>query len=245
VYKRQVKSIYQDFDCVVIYGRENNFRHELLHKQKLLSIALRSNPTWLCWFDSDAILGAWWEDRDRTEDTLARASQQNIDLIFLHNLNLWRDSWWYRTDQSYNDLWHGVFWRNTGQLHYKPVAKLHQKQYPFFYYDTQHSTNTTQLQQDDAQLLHFGFASADEIAKKYFTYRDNGQTGWALDRLVSEQKMINPQTNEEEVFTLEPAMGNWFPSWYDHGKPAEEPEPLFTPERMMLYGSYEQWKAAQ
>jgi hypothetical protein len=40
-------------------------------------------------------------------------------------------------------------------------------------------------------------------------------------------------------------MGNWFPSWYDHGKPAEEPEPLFTPERMMLYGSYEQWKAAQ
>jgi hypothetical protein len=39
-------------------------------------------------------------------------------------------------------------------------------------------------------LLHYGFSSIDRIIKKYLTYKSYGQTGWSLDRLITE----NPQT---------------------------------------------------
>ena len=131
------------------------------------------------------------------------------------------------------------------QHHIIHTPELHQKQYPFFYADSQQQTITTQFQQDDAQLLHFGFASEEEIAKKYFTYRENGQTGWALDRLVGEGAMLNPQENEEQQFTLKPVLGDWLPEFDGKGEPESAPEPIFSPERMMLYGSYEQWAADQ
>jgi hypothetical protein len=181
-----VRGIYEDFGCVVVYGQKNEFWRELYHKQELLAVALRFAPDWFCWFDTDAILGEHWEDRERAEGSLNQCDEQGIQLLHLHNLNLWRNDGWFRVDQSFNDLWHGVFWKNTGQLHYAPVGKLHQKQYPFFFHDHSTEVASSRFPNENGKLIHFGFASDDEIARKYFRYRDNGQTGWALDRLVDE-----------------------------------------------------------
>lgn len=233
-----VLPIYEHFGCVTLYSPRNEFQRELYHKQELLSVAMRMAPDWICWFDTDAILGRHWEDRDRTVETLEQTESQGIVLLHLHNLNLWRSDKYYRTDNSFNDLWHGVFWKNTGQLHYRPVGKLHQKQFPHFYHnDGEIQTVTSKFPDDSGKLIHFGFASDDEIAKKYFAYRDQGQSGWALDRLVT----------EDEDLTLVKAEQDWLPEWYlgdclhTTGDDVNL-SPIFDPDTMREYGSYKEWR---
>ena len=228
-----VKPIYAKYDCTVIFGRHNNFKLELEHKQSLLKVALREQPDWLAWWDTDACAGRFWESRERAELTLENAAKQQIDLLHLHNLNFWKSPWHYRVDQSFDGLDHGVYWRNTGELHYRPLAKLHQKQYPQFWHDVDRPIVASKFDQPDGQLLHFGFASEIEIARKYFAYREHGQTGWALDRLV-----------DESTLDLKPAMKEWFPEWLlpSLGEPGAAPVPFFSPEQMSKFKDFAQWK---
>lgn len=231
-----VKPLYDQFDCDVIYGRKNEFHRELFHKQQLLYAAMLRHPDWILWFDSDAILGRQFEDRERTEAVLESSEAQGIVLLHLHNLNLWRSNGHYRVDNSFNDLWHGVFWKNTGQLHYKPVGRLHQKQYPQFWSDPDVHIINSKFPGDDGKLIHFGFATDEEIARKYFKYRESGQTGWALDRLVTENE-------ERELIAVDP---EWMPEWYlnsIHSLEITEPNPEFDPLEMRGYGSYDEWAA--
>ena len=225
--------LYREFDCVVIPGRSNAFSRELFHKQELLTWALRYQPDWIIWVDSDAALGRALATREGVEKMLGIADREGAHLVQLHNLNLWRSHWWYRTDEKFDDLWHGVFWKNTGELHYAPVARLHQQQFPRFWRDSQKPVVSVRFDQPDGQLLHFGFAREEEIARKYFTYREAGQTGWALDRLVDERKLA-----------LEPAASSWFPQWLleEIGAPESMPLPKLTPEEMSQFKSFEDWK---
>lgn len=229
-----VTPIYQKFGALVIYGTKGSFDRELYYKADLLGLALRGQPDWICWFDTDACLGQHWEDKERAHRTLAQCGEQGVDLVFLHNLNLWRTPWWFRVDQKFNDLWHGVFWRNTGELHYQPRVGLHQQQFPFFYRDHDRQVAGTRFSEVTAQLLHFGFASAEEIARKYFTYRGHGQKDWALNRLVDEAGMI-----------LEPAESEWFPrlaldniGFISKNKPDQ----LFDPQTMAEIPNMEAWR---
>jgi len=243
-----VRPVYQDFDCDVVYGQRNEFHRELYHKQQLLYAAILRKPDWLLWFDSDAILGRRFETREGTEEVLKSTEEQGIVLLHLHNLNLWRSNGHYRTDTQYNDLWHGVWWKNTGQLHYKPVGRLHQKQYPHFWVDDDTQVVNSKFPDDAGKLIHFGFATDEEIARKYFTYRAKGQAGFPLDRLAWE----GPEEREIEggvlqPRTLEQAPGTWFPEWYlkEHEIQQREPEPLFDPAEMMQYVDFDEWQRAR
>lgn len=249
-----VRPLYEEYSCEVVYGRRNNFAAELYHKAELLTVALRHQPEWIVWADSDAILGPHWEDRAQVERTLSQAADQGLVRLHLHNVNLWRSYSWYRTDQAYNDLWHGVCWRNTGELHYAPVGKLHQRQFPHPFHDPQKNAEAMRMEprfaDPTAQLLHAGFATDEGIASKYFTYRAHGQAGWPLERLVSEQPRLNPQTGQVEARALVEAPPEWFPQWlrerYDDVLRLGEgpPFPRFTPEEMATYGSYADWRDA-
>lgn len=201
-----VKPLYKEFYCVVLYGAVNAFHLELVHKQQLLGVALRGKADWIAWWDSDAVLGWHFEDRARTEHTLAQCEANGIELLHLHNLNLYRSEGWYRTDAQYNDLWHAPFWRNTGELHYKPVGRLHQKQYPLFHADPNKPVTASKFDPLVGQLLHFGFASDEEVILKYLMYKEQGQIGYPLDRLA-----------DESTLTLEEAQAEWFPTWYQRG----------------------------
>jgi len=226
--------LYKEFDCIVIPGRTNSFSREIFHKQELLTWALRYRPDWILWYDTDACLGKSWETREATESFLTQADEQGAQLIALHNLNLWRSNWWYRTDEKFNDLWHMVWWKNSGELHYRPTAGLHQQQFPHFFEDEQKAATSVNFDQPSGQLLHFGFAHEREVMRKYFTYRENGQTGWALERLVNERELV-----------VEPAMSEWFPDWLleEMGGPEAGPTPKLTPEEMAEYESFEAWEA--
>lgn len=243
-----VRSLYSAYDCTVVYGGRSSFSRELYHKEALLGVALRYQPDWLVWFDSDAVLGRVFESRDTTVGLLESAQEHGFVRLFLHNLNLWRSPWWYRKDLNYNDLWHCVWWRNTGQLHYQPRAGLHMRQYPFAFrdprVDQQVEAQPTHFTEAKAKLLHFGFGNEVEIARKYFTYREQGQTGGRLDRLVSEGTMVNPYTGEQQSLTLEPVDREWYPEWLlpELGEAATEPKPpFFDPAQMAECATFDEW----
>ena len=231
-----VRPIYEKYDCIVLYGTVNAFHLELQHKQALLSVVLRHHPDWVVWHDLDALLGQHFEDRARTEHTLQQCEANGIELLHIHNCNLWRSPWWYRTDQEFDGLWHGVFWKVNPEMHYQPIGKLHQKQYPLFHRDPNTPITASKFEPQTGQLLHFGFASNEEIAKKYFIYRASGQRGYPLDRLV-----------DESTLALQPSDVAWFPEWLRPalGQAGSMPPPCFSPARMAEFTSFEEWKAVQ
>ena len=164
----------------IIFGSERKFQEELFHKQELLALTLKTNPNWIGWIDGDAIL-----DRFLTancKDFLQMIEEKGYDAAKLHNLNLWRHPAYYRLDNKFNGLWHVVFWKNNGNLHYEPTVGLHQRQYP-------HGIEESRMCEtpQKVNLLHYGFSSERLIVKKYLTYKALGQDGWELDRLIDEQ----------------------------------------------------------
>lgn len=246
-----VAGLYAEYGCTVIQGTKQAFERELYHKQDLLTVALRYRPDWICWFDSDAVLGRLWEDRQVTEQILESAAESGYVRLFLHNLNLYRSPWWYRTDLNYNELWHCVWWKNTGQLHYHPKPGLHQAQYPHVFHDdklnAQVEGQQTQFVEDRAKLLHYGFVSVEEIALKYYGYRAQGQSGGRLDRLVSEFGMINPYAQKHEEFKLEPVEKDWVPTWLlpEIGEPGPAPVATLDPQQFAQYANFDEWNAAR
>ena len=211
--------IYQDFDCIVVRGAKNEFNMEIHHKDLLLRKLLGDHPRcdWICWFDSDAVLGDFFSDRERVNDALSEVKKNDLVQVYLHNLNLWRSENYYRIDLEYNDLWHCVFWMNTGQLHYNPTGGLHQKQFPVPYKRTDATQDirvgAIRFQEDNQQLLHYGFADEERILRKYFTYKAHGQIGYPLDRLVTEKKRAWSDGHATQGMDLEPAKPEWFPEF--------------------------------
>ncbi len=234
-----VWALYREFDCVVIPHRQSFFERELYLKQELLVFALQFRPDWILWFDADAILGQFWEDRARAEQLLSSSVDKGYARLHLHNLNLWRTNGHFRTDHNFNDLWHGVWWYNTGELFYHPTTGLHRKQYPISYVDPQRGEQAYKIEprivNEFTKLLHFGFATDVEIARKYFTYRERGQKGYALERLVEEAGRV-----------LEPVNPKWFPEWYTKENPidTESPAVRFSAKEMAKYGSFAEWERA-
>jgi len=176
----------------IILGTVRDFTEELFHKQKLLTLALRSKPDWIGWIDGDTTLCK--ELTNNCKDYLKTLDQMGKDGSTLHNLNLWRHPAFYRTDNKFNGLWHTVFWKNNGNLHYEPIKKLHRRQYPIGMENIYRPSN-------DIPLLHYGFSSERLIIKKYLTYKSYGQKGWPLDRLIDEQTS----------FVLGKAKKHWYP----------------------------------
>jgi hypothetical protein len=232
----EVFGLYHQFGCIVIPGWKNEFAAELLHKQALLTKiqADHRDFDWICWYDSDAIPGALWETKENCEEVLKQADEQGFVQIFLHNLNLWRSPCWYRVDSAYNGLWHCVWWKNTGELHYPPVTRgLHKQQYPQPFRDERSVIRKLEMKDPKGQLLHYGFSDYERIVRKYLTYKQEGQIGERLDRLYREKDMH-----------LEPVELDWFPEF---ARPAEldsQPTPILPDhiESMQTVKEYEQWR---
>lgn len=178
----------------IIMGEKRQFDRELFNKQKLLNLALKSNPQWIGWIDGDTIL-----DRRLTnscKEILDGVGRKGYGAVKLHNLNLWRHPAFYRLDNRFNDLWHVVFWKNNGNLHYTPTASLHQRQYP-------KGIGKIYALEYGYHLLHYGFSTKKQIVKKYLTYKSYGQSGWDLDRLIDEITSWEVLKVEKECFPLE------------------------------------------
>lgn len=178
----------------IIFSKSREFKKELFNKQELLHLVINDKhpPDWIGWIDGDTILSQFFLCDLKSK--LSVAENEGHEGMKVHNINLWRHPAFYRKDNLFDQLWHVVFWKNNGNLHYNPKNGLHQFQFPLgiknigrFHY--------TQ------PLIHYGFASENAIVKKYLMYKSFGQSGWELERLI----------DETSSFKLKKVPPDWYP----------------------------------
>ena len=187
--------------AVVYYNDKNDFSNEIQCKAKLLQMILRDHPDtdWIFWLDGDSLLDNRLLDRNEFEKILNLADKISAGGIRLGHLNLWRSDIHYRLDSKYNEL--NVFgvlalWKNNGKLYFPLNDGLHKPQYP-------NCIDFPILPMNNYKLIHRGFATDSNIINKYITYKNRGQSGWDLERLLDEQKL---ETNAIDLSLL--------PSWF-------------------------------
>jgi hypothetical protein len=162
-------------------GEANDWRNEISHKQILLNQALALNPDFLLWLDADEVLSA--NAAARLEPLCDYCVQHQLDALAFHELNLWRSNSWRRIDSLYDDGWFVRLWRAVPGIGYHDIQSgLHQQSYP--------STITRIEQNDEIQVIHYGFSSPKRLAYKYLIYQSHGQNGYLmLDRLIDESRL--------------------------------------------------------
>lgn len=191
----------------VVFGWPNDFKNEIAHKQTLLDlIHRRCGCDWIVWQDGDAVMS-----RDLTEnmrghlDGVARVGLRCAKSIYL---NLWRHPAWVRMDNEFFGLRPICFWKYDPRLRYDSRPGLHQAQYPLGLGDPAPPIG---------KILHYGFASRAAIVRKYETYRQHGQSGWQLSRLIDENGLTLEKV-DKDLFPLGLVPDDW--------DTCEKPEPI-------------------
>lgn len=187
-----------DIEAEIIEGNQNDFANELAHKQQCLDRCRQIGATHILWLDVDEVV------ENFAERVAMRALCESMTTggVNFFQRNLWRTDRYYRKDE----LWaQGLFcrlWRVTPELHYDVRPGLHQDLAP---------KGIVKRATSPIKVIHYGFATSDDILRKYFMYKRHGQSGRALDRLI-----------DETGLRIAPTKPQWFsdPSW-PHGPEKE------------------------
>ena len=202
------KEFYKKFDNVhVIESEKNRFEEELVCKQELLEKLLEEQPDtdWIFWMDGDTLLDNRLLNRETLENVLFQLDDSRIESAFLGHYNLWRSDTWHRVDDEYDHFMKAgrmAFWKNTGRLQFPQEQGLHKSQHPGGI------RNAARL---PFNLIHKGFATDEQILKKYENYKSRGQEGWALDRLLNESTLTVQPVPLEEIPNFLTAVDNQDP----------------------------------
>lgn len=175
-----------------IISVENDFSAELIHKQKLLEIALSLKPKYILWLDIDEILDA--RAAGGIKQICEYGDEFDVDGFNLHTYNLWGSPCWIRTDSLFFDKWDVKLWKNNGKLKFSEVPGLHQPQHP---------QGLGRIINANLQVIHRGFSDFNQIARKYMTYKKLGQAGWYLDRLRPDNPTIQAAPVDLTMFPEE------------------------------------------
>ena len=180
-------------NVVVVKSPTNRFQDEITCKGELLRKLLDEHPDtdWVFWMDGDTLLDNRLTRNNNVGvfDMIARAERgeygEFVTGIELGHYNLWRSRRHYRVDNLYHGLDESqvcAFWKNDGTLHF-PTGEtgLHTDQVPRGAWTCRAST--------DFKLVHYGFATEDQIINRYDLYKGLGQEGWELDRLLDESTL--------------------------------------------------------
>tara|TARA_R110000824_G_scaffold13155_8_gene57213 strand:+ start:918 stop:2477 length:1560 start_codon:yes stop_codon:yes gene_type:complete len=190
------REYYKRFDNVhVIESDTNRFEEELVCKQELLEKLLSEQPDadWIFWLDGDTLLDARLLHRPDLEEVLFQLDLNRIDSAFLGHYNLWRSDIWHRVDDQYDHFMQAgrmAFWKNTGNLRFNTEVGLHKSQHP---------VGIRNAARVPFNLIHRGFATDEQLLKKYDNYKSRGQSGWALDRMLNESTLQVEKVPREEL----------------------------------------------
>tara|TARA_R110000744_G_scaffold40688_3_gene92310 strand:+ start:3497 stop:4258 length:762 start_codon:yes stop_codon:yes gene_type:complete len=180
------KEYYKKYPNVrVIQSDTNNFENEIKCKSLLLETLLKEHPDtdWIFWMDGDTILESG-ANRTSIEYLLKKADERELDGLSLGHYNLWRSDVHYRIDNEYHWLHNNgvlAFWKNNGNISFPRTAGLHQNQFP----DGMNNVGRVQ----NLSLIHRGFSTDEQITTRYHIYKNRGQSGWSLDRLLDEKTL--------------------------------------------------------
>lgn len=157
----------------IISSSKNDFKNELQHKQGMITICKLLKADWILRMDADEVI----EPRGETE--IRNLLREDKTGWAFHMVNLWRSPAFYRVDNGYNDVVFNRLWKVHPDLHFNVERGLHLTNYPVGATDNEGFT--------DLQIIHYGFASDEAIIHKYSMYKQHGQSGPALSRLVDER----------------------------------------------------------
>lgn len=204
------KEIYKNYpNLIVVESKTNDFKNEIFCKDILLKKLLEEQPDtdFIFWLDGDSLIDNNLVKNNNLilNSILEYAIKNNVDGILMEHYNLWRSDVYYRVDNNYHDLSHGVcaIWRNNGNLEYKKINGLHQQQFP---------NGMIRMMKIPFGIIHRGFATDYQIITKYDVYKSHGQSGWALDRLLDETSLAVEKISTDvlpdwfEVTDIEPPM---------------------------------------
>ena len=177
------QEVYKQHDNVrIIQSKTNRFNEETTCKKELLEKLLHEQPDtdWIFWMDGDTCLDKRLsENKEKLYSFLD--SGKSYDGIALHHLNLWRSNRYARLDSMYNNLHPVCFWRNNRSLYFPERSGLHTETHPL--------EIVSIVDRLDYNLIHYGFSTDEQILNKYYLYKNLGQTGWPLDRLLDESTL--------------------------------------------------------
>jgi len=184
----------------LIRSRSNDYAAEVAHKAMLVNRAIEIGSDWIFRIDADEVIEKRGED-GRIRELCIEGDKTGVDSWAFKNANFWRSPAFCRVDNLFDKFISCRLWKNNGNLKYNKIKHgLHQRAVP---------DGLVNESWADIITLHYGFASDEAILHKYYMYRNHGQTGWELDRLVDER-------------TLRVAMSD--PGWFN--SPPIEVEPM-------------------
>ena len=182
-------------NTVVIESPTNQFNNESRCKQDLLNKIKIEHPdtNFIFWVDGDTLVdGRLLKNNGQPfKDLCLRLSNAMSDAYSFGHKNLWRSDIYERLDDSFNWLdGHGVcaLWKFTPDISFDTTRGLHRRNYPI---------TINMHRKCEFSLVHRGFATDYQIMTKYDVYKGNGQTGWALDRLLEESTLKVQEINRE------------------------------------------------
>ena len=180
---REIYEKYKD-KTTVIYSPTNRFTEELLCKDELYKLLLKEHPDvdWVLWLDGDLLLDGRLLIDNNLRKLCKKLDAANVDLPCFGHYNLWRSHKWYRKDNGYHNLHMHWFplWGNPQNKWFERKKGLHHGQVP---------QGTVKGCPVDVSVIHFGFVNEEKIIDKYINYKNLGQTGWDLDRLIDESTL--------------------------------------------------------
>lgn len=164
----------------VIRNSQSNFMNEVSNKRVLLEKIKESEEpgTGILWLDADEVL---FSSREELHALAKAAFEQGFDSVSLNHLNLWRSENFHRLDDNYASLKPTRLWKLKPEIEFPEKRGLHSQTHPDGLFSTMHS--------DNFPVVHFGFATLDLIKSKYAHYFRHWQTGYALERLLSESSL--------------------------------------------------------
>lgn len=153
------KTVYNQYDCEVIYGDGPDFKDELRHKNLLLDRCKAWNADWVLIMDGDEVVS-----KSGIEGGIRRLCELGEKhLVYLWSLfywNIWRSNTWHRIDYLGNG-WFPRLFKCFPNSHFKQGQGLHLDLSPQGVGKRHHSGIQT------ACILHYGYSTQEHIERRW------------------------------------------------------------------------------
>lgn len=129
--REYLQSVVPEDQLILVPLEAQDFRKELIWKQRMLEIVHKIQPHWVFWLDADEELEERGvrEIRAFCEAELAKGDDANAAWRF-HYSQLWRRTNWARTDDGFDDGWYLKLWRWNSGLSFDTSIGTHRPQAP-------------------------------------------------------------------------------------------------------------------
>lgn len=186
------------------------FCNELLIREKLLSEAKVRFPetAWFMILDLDEILTC---ERAELIELIEQAELKKCTGVSFKLVNLWKSEEYFRTDEYFNKVEKVHLWKNVSPMYFSGESGLHRELHPI-------SIEAIYIQ-DSIRILHLGFSTREKIVRKFLRYKNLGQEGRSLWRLIDERFM-----EAQALSSISSKLGQNIDKWIKQanlGRPSE------------------------